>query len=691
MLLIARAARAGELADNLSVDKIEDLSLEELLDKPIVAASNIEQRPTDSPAVVSVISGDDLHRLGVRDLGSALGAMRGVYATNDRNYSYIGIRGFSIPGDYNTRILLTIDDHKIGDPVYNEATTGPELGLPLDAIQRVELVRGAASSTYGSSALLGAVHIVTHTGATRPGLHVSATTTATAETYRDPARRPDVAFYGEQLSATYGVVTAGGSDVFAAASYLHAPGLGAIYTPELATASETCVDPRRVPVACDGVVRDIDHEQAGSAYVAIHHGGFRLSGLFSRRTKQIPTASFGTVIGDPDSRTTDSRLYVDAGYHAALGDAELDARASWDHFVYEGSYVYYAPPAGGDPSYLAGRSIYPDAARTDWLTADARVRWRRGELSRGITDVDTIAGAEVVAVPRAHQVASEMERDDRELQVAGYAQAEARIAKRIVGSAGGRIDLRPGSYGASTSSRLGLLVDTWHDGHVRLTFGTAFRAPNLYERFYYASQPTQPALQPERATTTELSVEQYLGEHLRLIVAGYDHHLHDLLMLVPLEVSGENLGDSYVFKNGGYADAEGVEAELEARWGGTQLHANLAVQRTEDRAGHDLPNSPHTLGNVSVVVPIAANRAQLAIASSLVGRRHAPSGIAIAAAFQTDIAVEIPALGGTPFDLGLGVRNLFDQRSAAPGSEEHRQSAIPEDPRLVWIRIGLHR
>jgi iron complex outermembrane receptor protein len=689
ILTIAPAVRADPRVVSLGeVDKIEELSLEQLLDKPIVAASNVEQRPDDSPAMVSVVDGESLLRLGVRDVGSALAALRGVYATNDRNYSYLGIRGISIPGDYNTRIQLTVDDHKITDPIYSQAMTGVELGLPLGAIQRIELVRGAASSTYGSSALLGAVHIVTHTGATQPGLRVSSTTTATAETTGDPANRPAVAFHGETVSASYGAVTAGGTDVFAAASYLRSPGLRAIYMPELAAPGELCVDARREPRACDGVVRDIDHEEAGSAYAALRHGGLRLSGLVSSRVKQVPTASFGTVIGDPDTRGTDARIYLDGGYHATLGAAELDARAAWDRYRYHGSFPYYAPPDDGDPSYLAGRTVYRDAANADWLTGDARLRWRRGELWTGITDVDTVAGAELVSVPHGDQVASDVERDDHEVQLAGYAQAEARIAGRVVGSAGTRIDVRPGSYGASSSSRLGLLVDTWRGGHARLSFGTAFRAPNLYERHYYAAQASQPALQPEHASTLELSVEHYLGSDVRVIAAGYHTRLDDLIKLAPLEMPGDNLGDNYVFHNGGSATGNGVEAELEARWQGAQLRANLAVQRSEDETGATLPNSPHALGNLSLAVPVAG--ARLAIAASYVGSRRSPSGADIAAALRTDLAVELPGLGGGPIDLGIGVTNALDQRSAVPGSEEHRQSAIPQDPRLVWIRIGAH-
>lgn len=691
ILLTCQVARAGDLPAEIDgVEKIEDLSLEELLEQPIVAASNVAQLPKDSPAVVSVLDGDDLRRIGARDVGEAMSVLRGVYATNDRNYSYLGIRGFSIPGDYNTRLLLTIGDHKTADPVYGQATTGVELGLPLDAIQQIELVRGAASSTYGSSALLGAVQLVTSTGASRPGLHVSATTTATAETYGDPSHRPPVALYGQQVGGSYGVVTSGGTDVFAAASYQRDPGLSAIYIPSLAGNAGPCVDEHRTLVACDGVVRGIDHQEAGSAFVDIHRDGFRLSGLFSSRMRQIPTASFMSVIGDPGTRTVDNRGYLDAGYHAAAGELEFDGHASWDRYDYHGDYAYYDAPADGDPSYLAGRHNYHDAALADWLTGEARVRWRRGALVRGLSDVDTVAGAEVVAVPRATQVTDTLHRTDQELQVAAFGQAEARIAERVVTSLGGRVDDRPGSFGASTSARLGLLFDTWADGHVRATYGTAFRAPNLYERYYFRDQPLAPTLQPERARSLELSVEQYLGDHLRISTAVYRNDLSALTRLVRSGLPGLDADDDYVIRNVGEASATGVEGEVEARWHGTVLRGNLALQHATDETGADLPNSPRALGNVALVAPIAAGRARLAITSSYVGRRYAPSGAAIDGAFRTDLAIEIPRLCGGPLSLGAGISNAFDQRASVPGSDEHRETAIPEDPRLVWIRIGAN-
>ena len=58
-----------------------------------------------------------------------LRSVRGLYTTYDRNYSYIGLRRFSRPGDYNTRVLLMLDGHRLNDPVYDMAPVGTEFPI----------------------------------------------------------------------------------------------------------------------------------------------------------------------------------------------------------------------------------------------------------------------------------------------------------------------------------------------------------------------------------------------------------------------------------------------------------------------------------------------------------------------------------------------------------------------------------
>jgi len=61
--------------------------------------------------------------------------------SGDRSYHYLGSRGFSRPGDYNSRYLLLVDGHRLNDNIYDTASVGNELALDIDLIDRVEVIR----------------------------------------------------------------------------------------------------------------------------------------------------------------------------------------------------------------------------------------------------------------------------------------------------------------------------------------------------------------------------------------------------------------------------------------------------------------------------------------------------------------------------------------------------------------------
>ena len=98
-----------------------------------------------------------------------LRGVRGFYTTYDRNYSYIGVRGFARPGDYNTRVLLLIDGHRVNDGVYDMAPMGTDFLFDISLIDRIEVIRGPGSSLYGTNALFGVINVITKSGASRKG------------------------------------------------------------------------------------------------------------------------------------------------------------------------------------------------------------------------------------------------------------------------------------------------------------------------------------------------------------------------------------------------------------------------------------------------------------------------------------------------------------------------------------------
>ncbi len=122
---------------------------------------------------MSVITGDDIWRFGYRTLAEALGRLPGFFTTNDRNYLYLGVRGFSGAGEYNNRILLLLDGHRLNNPVYGQAPLSADFPVDSSLIDRIEVVRGPASSLYGTSACFGVVNVITRRGRDVAGVEPS--------------------------------------------------------------------------------------------------------------------------------------------------------------------------------------------------------------------------------------------------------------------------------------------------------------------------------------------------------------------------------------------------------------------------------------------------------------------------------------------------------------------------------------
>jgi outer membrane receptor for ferrienterochelin and colicins len=117
MSLLALVSPTHLLAQNTPAPtKLTDMSLDELMAinvDSVYGASGFEQKVTEAPASVTIITSEEIQRYGYRTLADILRNVPGFYITSDRNYSYVGVRGFGLPGQYNNSIALTIDGHRI--------------------------------------------------------------------------------------------------------------------------------------------------------------------------------------------------------------------------------------------------------------------------------------------------------------------------------------------------------------------------------------------------------------------------------------------------------------------------------------------------------------------------------------------------------------------------------------------------
>jgi len=139
----------------------EDLSeLMALLNTPVEGASKRKQKPIESPQAVEVLTSDQIRASGAFRLVDLLKLMTNVQVWDcDVQGAKVAIRGVA-PGATPKTVQILVD----GVPLYNNEAfpiDADNLPVPIDAIERVEVVRGPSSSLYGANAQLGVISIIT--------------------------------------------------------------------------------------------------------------------------------------------------------------------------------------------------------------------------------------------------------------------------------------------------------------------------------------------------------------------------------------------------------------------------------------------------------------------------------------------------------------------------------------------------
>jgi outer membrane receptor for ferrienterochelin and colicins len=168
----------SEVKDMLSAIKGQDLSeldLEALLENFVVTATKSELREDEAPAITTVVSRDEILRWGYQSVDEVLRHVAGVYVVNDHIIPNLAVRGIS--GGLRSEsglVKVMIDGHSVAFRSTAGNWLGPEL-VPMAAVQQIEIIRGPASSLYGADAFLGVINIVTRRADQLQGGEISAT------------------------------------------------------------------------------------------------------------------------------------------------------------------------------------------------------------------------------------------------------------------------------------------------------------------------------------------------------------------------------------------------------------------------------------------------------------------------------------------------------------------------------------
>ncbi|MBI5639657.1 MAG: TonB-dependent receptor [Nitrospirae bacterium] len=670
MLTINRACRAAILAliiiAGLSAPSyarentgdLTSLSLEALMDLPVYGASRFEQKASEAPSSVSIVTSDEIKKYGYRTIADILRSIRGFYVTYDRNYNYIGVRGFNRPGDYNTRILLLVDGHRMNDNLFNQASVGTDFPLDVDLIGRIEIIRGPGSSLYGDNAFFAIINIVTRGGSDLKGLEISGSL-ASHDTHSGGLN------WGKRFSDDLNLILS--------SSVMDSKGRKRLFFQEF-----------KDPAFNNGVAEDSDYDRSYSFFAKLSFNEITIEGAYASRKKGIPTAPFGTVFNEPGNQTTDIRGFMDLKFrHTFENRLEAAARVYYDYYNYHGDYVYDF----ADPLNPLQRLINKDIGEGRWWGGEVLLTRNLSERHRISAGIELRNNEKQLQHTYYESPYLNIFEDNRHSTIWSlYLQDEFHVSDKLILNGGVRYDHYK-TFGGTTNPRLAMIYNPHANMTFKLLYGEAFRAPNAYELYYDAveiGQKSNPGLKPEKIRTYELVYEQYHGKQFRSSVTGFIYKIDNLISQTIDSSDG-----LLFFENKEDVKARGVEFELEGQWtSGLRGKISYAFVKTEDlQTGEEMSNSPRHLAKLNILLPLLGDKIFLGLEEQYGSRRKTLSGDDAKAIYVTNVTLFAKNIIKS-LEVSGSIYNLFDYTYGDPGAEEHLQDIIEQDGRSFRLKLA---
>lgn len=151
-------AAAGAHAENTSLDTL-DLSLEELMNVVVTSVSRKAQTLAKTAAAAYVIQAEEIRRSGATNIPEALRLAPGVQvAAIGANKWAVSIRGQA--DRFSNKLLVLVDGRSVYSPLFS-GVIWETLDVPLENIERIEVIRGPGASIWGTNAVNGVINIIT--------------------------------------------------------------------------------------------------------------------------------------------------------------------------------------------------------------------------------------------------------------------------------------------------------------------------------------------------------------------------------------------------------------------------------------------------------------------------------------------------------------------------------------------------
>jgi len=165
---------AGGWAQEAGARDLTLVSLEDLMNIQVTSVSKKEQSLLRTGAAVFVITRSDIRRSGMRNIPDLLRMAPGVeVARIDANAWAISIRGFN--ARYSTKVLVLIDGRSVYHPMFS-GVYWDQQAVPLEDIERIEVIRGPGGTVWGANAVNGVINIITRSSQDTQGGIIAAGT-----------------------------------------------------------------------------------------------------------------------------------------------------------------------------------------------------------------------------------------------------------------------------------------------------------------------------------------------------------------------------------------------------------------------------------------------------------------------------------------------------------------------------------
>ena len=620
---------AGLLA-SVSAHAQEKTSL--VAEEVVVTATRFEERAGDQPVGVTVISGEEIRRSGETSMPRFLARQPGVFVRDNSGSPdmQVDLRGFGVTGDQNTLVLL--DGRRLSE---YELTTARWSSIPIESIDRIEIVRGSGAVLYGSGATGGVINVITK-GADHGGKSFDAYLGAGSYDSHD------YRVGGQIASETLGLSLNGGR-----------------YSSDNYRENNRVVQDNFV-----ADVRNFDPDHSLNFKLGYEKQDLRLPGNRTeaeletdRRGTRNPTdfsnrdGGFANLSGK--FRVGDAEFLADAGYreknndfHALLGTVSLDGNTKVETWTISPRVRLPFSMLGLNNSFIAGVD-WEDWEYTSERSNPASATARQQNSAVYLQNVTTLVPGTTVSLGGRLQ----------------RIEFDANDSTAPPGAASGEQNRNLSAYEIGARHQFGA------NGAVYGKYGYSFRVATLDEIYSpgfgaFFIPPSVNFLEPQTSHDSEIGVEAQIGPGRYRVAL----HRSDL--------KNEIHFDSNAFANVNLPPTKRAGIEVEGSWTlapGASLYANYTYTEARfrsallggvDVSGNRMPLVPRHLANIGIDW-MMQERTRLNVAGNYVGGQLYDGdelntfGRQMPSYWTADLGIYHTIAEWT---FGASVRNLFDEK-----------------------------